>query len=413
MPSYNNGQYIRQALDSILDQEVNFSYQIIITDDCSQDDSPQIIKEYAARFPERILTLYSDENCRLFRNVLKALKVMDSEYFCVLDPDDYWTDKKRLQKAVDFLEQNPDYTIYATNTYTIYDNGFVRLKYNRPNIDRYTSTYEDFLKGKAILSTTIASTYRNIYFSDGIPDEFLQLTGTRFEEMFRADSARNLIHLIRGKAYFVNECIGYYRYHGKGLASSISEYERHITSAFAHIAFFEFFGKRNESDYIRIIKNLYTSAVKLYLQLLVSEKIPIMTEQYMEYFKTVMEWLQEHRGLEEEIRIPFSLERFGEMAHRKTVLWGTGLEAERIIAQYHIPINHDTFFIDNDSRKQGTEFMGKLIKAPDALLNDTEALLIIASSYYKEIIEQIRKQNLCTEDRIINIYDYERNGIWS
>ena len=91
MPSYNNGQYIRQALDSILEQEVNFSYQIIITDDCSQDNSIQIIKEYEAKYPERILALYSDKNCRLFRNVLKALQKMDSEYFCVLDPDDYWT----------------------------------------------------------------------------------------------------------------------------------------------------------------------------------------------------------------------------------------------------------------------------------------------------------------------------------
>lgn len=413
MPSYNNGQYIRQALDSILEQEVNFSYQIIVTDDCSQDDSPQIIEEYAQKYSNKILALYSEKNCRLFQNVLKALKKMDSEYFCVLDPDDYWTDKKRLQKAVDFLEQNLDYTIYATNAYIIYDDGGVKLKYNRPNIDKYTSSYEDFLKGKAMLSTTIASTYRNIYFSDGIPDEFLQLTGTQFEEMFRADSARNLIHLIRGKAYFVNECVGYYRYHGKGLISSISEYERYITSAFAHIGYFEFFGMRNKADYIRIIKCLYTTAVKLYFQSLAYEKIPIMKKTYMEYFRKVMEWLQEHQILEEEIRIPFSLERFGEMAHRKTVLWGTGLEAERIIAQYHIPIKDDTFFIDNDIQKQGMEYMGRSIKAPQVLCDETEALLIIVSSYYKEIIEQIRKQNLCTEDRIINIYDYEKNGIWS
>ena len=55
MPSYNNGQYIRQALDSILMQEVDFDYQIIITDDCSQDDSPEIIKEYESKYPEKIL----------------------------------------------------------------------------------------------------------------------------------------------------------------------------------------------------------------------------------------------------------------------------------------------------------------------------------------------------------------------
>jgi len=413
MPSYNNGQYIRQALDSILEQEVNFNYQIIITDDCSQDDSPQIIKEYAGRYTDKILALYSDKNCRLFQNMLKALKKMDSEYFCVLDPDDYWTDKKRLQKAVDFLSKHPDYTIYASNGEKIFNDGSVEIYHRYPNITTITSTYADFLEGRAVLSNTLASTYRNVYFSDGIPNEYSALVGTKFEEMFRADSFRNLIHLKRGKAYFINESIGCARRHGKGLASSLSEYERYITSAFAHVAFFDFFGKKNEADYVRIIKNLYTTAVKLYLQALVSEKMPKMTEQYMEYFKTVMEWLQEHQMCGAVIRIPFSLERFGEMAHRKTILWGTGLEADRMIAQYHIPIHQDTFFVDNDSQKQGMEFMGKLIKPPEALRNETDALLIIVSSYYKEIVEQIKKQNLCTEDRIINIYDYEKNGIWN
>lgn len=412
MPSYNNGQYIRQALDSILEQEVNFHYQIIITDDCSQDDSPQIIQEYEQKYPEKILALYSEQNQRLFRNVLKALKKMDSEYFCVLDPDDYWTDKKRLQTAIDFLDEHPDYTIYATNEYKLFNDGTVSVYHNYHGVTTKTSTYMDFLKGKAVLSNTPASTYRNVYFSNGIPREYLEVVGTRFEEMFRADFARNLIHLKLGKAYFVNQCIGYVRYHGKGLASSLMEYEKYITSAYAHIALFEFFGKINETEYVRIISNLYTTAVKLYFYYIISKKIPIMTEQYMEYFRTVMEWLQEHQ-ITEETRLPFSLERFSEMAHRKTILWGTGLEADRMISLYHIPIHHDTFFVDNDSQKQGNEYMGRVIKSPEALLDEKDAILIIVSSYYKEIMKQIKEQNLCTDNRIVNIYDYEIYGIWS
>ena len=126
-----------------------------------------------------------------------------------------------------------------------------------------------------------------------------------------------------------------------------------------------------------------------------------------------MEWLQEHQILEREIRLPFSLERFSEMAHRKTILWGTGLEADRIISRYHIPIHHDTFFVDNDSQKQGKEFMGKIVKAPESLLDEKNAILIIVSSYYEEIMKQIKEQNLCTYNRIVNIYDYEKYGIWS
>ncbi len=411
VPSYNNGQYIRQALDSILMQKVTFDYQIIITDDCSQDDSQNIIREYELKYSNKILALYSDKNCRLFQNVLKALKKMDSEYFCVLDPDDYWTDDMRLQKAVSFLDKNPQYTIYGTNAYKLYNDGTTEPYYNRPTIHEYTSTYEDYLKRKSVLSNTFASTYRNVYFSDGIPKEYSDLIGTQFEEMFRADSARNLIHLKRGKAYFLNESVGYSRRHGKGLASRLTEYERHITVAFAHIGFFKFFGEKYESDFEIIIKSEYQEAVKSYFQDLVSGTIPMMSELYKTYFNIIMEWLQIHQTQISNIRIPFSLEVFSEMAHKKTIIWGTGIAASRFIEQYHIPIHSDTFFVDNNTHKQGSKFMGKLIKSPEAIRSEEDALIIIASSYYKEILEQIKEQGLCSYDKIINIYDYERNMV--
>ena len=55
--------------------------------------------------------------------------------------------------------------------------------------------------------------------------------------------------------------------------------------------------------------------------------------------------------------------------------------------------------------------MGKLIKSPEAIRSEEDALIIIASSYYKEILEQIKEQGLCSYDKIINIYDYERNMV--
>lgn len=412
MPSYNNGQYIRQALDSIIMQKVDFDYQVIITDDASQDDSPQIIREYKKKYSDKIMALYSNTNYQLFRNMLKALEKMNSEYFCVLDPDDYWTDDKRLQKAVDFLDANPEYTIYGTNAYKLYNDGTVENYYDRPNIDTYSSTFEDFLNGKAVLSNTFCSTYRNVYFSDGIPGEYMALAGSCYEEIFRADSARNLIHLRRGKAYFVNEYVGYSRRHGKGLTSSLLEYERYIKSAFAHIGFFDFFGKEHEKEYVQMVRSLYTIAVKEFCKWLVRGKIPKLSRQYEGYFCTVMEWLQIHEPKSTETyHIPFSLERFSEMSYRKIIIWGTGLEAPRIIETYHIPIRDDTLFVDNDSSKQGKQFMGKPIKSPDVIKEEQNALILIASTYYKDILRQIKEEELCTDDRIINIYSYEKFSI--
>lgn len=413
MPSYNNGQYIRQALDSILSQKVNFNYQIIITDDCSRDDSPQIIKGYEIKYPDKILALYSDENCGLFRNVLKAYKKMNSEYFCVLDPDDYWTDSKRLQKAVDFLDENRDYTIYATNLHKLYNDGSTEIKYYRPGMDTHTSTYEDFLNGKEVLSCTPSSTYRNVYFVDGIPSEYLALIGTKFEESFRADTARNLLHLINGKAFFVNESIGCCRYHGKGLASSKTEYERYALSALANIGYYEFFGEKNENEYVKKIKGLFKQAVKKYLLELANGGMPILSGDCREHFRIVMEWLQVHVIEDGYTRLPFSLNRLWDMSNKKVIIWGTGSGAQKIIELYNIPLHNDTFFVDNNSKKQGTHFMGREVNPPNMIREQKDALVVIASSWYKEIIKQIHDEKLCEDDRIVNLYDYKENWIES
>lgn len=411
MPSYNNGIYIRQALDSILMQETGFNYQIIVTDDCSQDNSPEIIAEYEVKYPEKILALYSQKNCRLFCNVLKALEKMDSEYFCVLDPDDYWTDPKRLQKAVDFLDKNTDYTIYATNLYKIFNDGTIEIKYDRPGMNTHTSTYIDYLNGKAVLSCTPSSTYRNVYFSGGIPQEYLDLKGTLFEEIFRADTARNLLHLIKGKAYFVNEITGYCRYHGKGLASSLLKYEMALTSAFGHIGYYMFFGKQHEAEYVKLIKNAYKDAIKEYLSELINGNIPKLSKLYKEYLEVVVEWLQVHDKEKINNRIPFSLSKFSETFRKKTIIWGTGTLAVKIINEYNLPIHEDTFFVDNNPSKQGTNFMGKPVKAPCEIKKEKDYIVIIASSYYKEIIGQIEKEELCSNDMIVNIYDFRENWI--
>ena len=55
--------------------------------------------------------------------------------------------------------------------------------------------------------------------------------------------------------------------------------------------------------------------------------------------------------------------------------------------------------------------MGKPIEHPKKILEEKEALVIIASSYYEEIIRQIIDQGLCAKERIINIYDYEKNWV--
>lgn len=112
--SYNQKDYIKQALDSFLMQKTNFLYEIIINDDASTDGTRGIIEEYARKYPN-IQPVFHKENeyQKGKRNMIirYLLPLVKGKYIALCDGDDFWTDETKLQKQVDFLEANVDYSL--------------------------------------------------------------------------------------------------------------------------------------------------------------------------------------------------------------------------------------------------------------------------------------------------------------
>src|SRR5690606_29466173 len=107
--TYNHERYIQQAIESILNQEVNFSFKIIIADDGSKDQTVQIIQSYQEKYPDTIEILNHAQNYGVLANVLRIIPSVNAEYFGILDGDDHWTHTLKLQKQVDFLDQNKEF----------------------------------------------------------------------------------------------------------------------------------------------------------------------------------------------------------------------------------------------------------------------------------------------------------------
>ena len=105
---YNHGKYLRQMLDGLLMQETNFAYEIILHDDASTDNSQIIIKEYYEQYPEIIRPILQRENV-YSKGVNAVFDVMfpisRGNYIAICEGDDYWTDKKKLQKQYDLMEK--------------------------------------------------------------------------------------------------------------------------------------------------------------------------------------------------------------------------------------------------------------------------------------------------------------------
>lgn len=114
--TYNQKDYIRDALDGFVMQETNFSYEVIVHDDASTDGTTDIINEYATNYPKIIKPVIETEN-QWQRGGLKHIVAIMNEhyrhgkYIAFCEGDDFWTDSRKLQRQVDFLESHPDYSM--------------------------------------------------------------------------------------------------------------------------------------------------------------------------------------------------------------------------------------------------------------------------------------------------------------
>ena len=110
MVTYNHEKYIEDAIVSIIQQETEYAFELIIGDDASNDTTAQIIKKYARQYPEKIHAVLRKENLGATRNSYGILKRARGKYIAFCDGDDLWVDKYRIQKQIDFLDAHFEYS---------------------------------------------------------------------------------------------------------------------------------------------------------------------------------------------------------------------------------------------------------------------------------------------------------------
>lgn len=123
--TYNHEPYIRQAIDSVLSQQVNFPFEIIVSEDKSTDSTAEIVASYAERHPDRIRFIRSEVNLRDNEVLLRAMRIARGRYITFLDGDDYWVSPDKLQTQVDFMEAHPDSAITYHDVERVTDDGEV------------------------------------------------------------------------------------------------------------------------------------------------------------------------------------------------------------------------------------------------------------------------------------------------
>ena len=122
MISYNHEPYIKQAIEGVLMQKTAFPIELIIGEDFSSDNTRKICEEYEHLYPDKINLLPTEKNYGMMPNLIRTLNACAGKYIALCEGDDYWTDPLKLQKQVDFLEGNPEYSMCFTSANKYYQN---------------------------------------------------------------------------------------------------------------------------------------------------------------------------------------------------------------------------------------------------------------------------------------------------
>ena len=113
--TYNHVDFIRDAINSFINQKTTFNYEILIHDDCSTDGTTEILSEYEKKYPNLIRVIYESKN--QFSLEEKKALIMDltvpfakGKYIAICEGDDFWCDENKLQKQYDILESHEEYS---------------------------------------------------------------------------------------------------------------------------------------------------------------------------------------------------------------------------------------------------------------------------------------------------------------
>lgn len=215
MLAYNVEKYIEAAIEGVLRQKVDFSYELLIAEDCSKDNTRKICDSYASRFPGKIIVLPSDKNRGIAGNTARVFSECKGEYIAVCDSDDVWVDATKLKRQVAFLDANPRCGAVYTDVEIVTEDGTV------PVDDQYDFVRKKYRGGKI--------------FSELLKDNFINNSTTVFRRSFLAgytiDPDRGYtsydyllwLHIgSQAEIHFLNERTTQYRRHS-GSATSTDE----------------------------------------------------------------------------------------------------------------------------------------------------------------------------------------------
>ena len=214
MTTYNQERYVEKAIESAINQKANFTYEILIGDDCSTDKTKDICLNFAKKHPDKIRLEPRNKNIGLIDNYVDLLKKAKGKYIAFLEGDDYWIDNFKIQKQYDFLEQNDDYGLVFTNCFFLNEeNSEVNEKYKKPLQYNTGEIYNELLDANFITAITICFK-RDLIISRTLQDH-------QYLNKFKTIDYYVILTIARiSKIGYIEDVTSVYRVHNDSISNS-------------------------------------------------------------------------------------------------------------------------------------------------------------------------------------------------
>lgn len=170
MTTYNHERYIAEAIESVLRQQTSFGVEIVVGEDCSTDRTMAVVRDYERMYPDCIRVITAEENVGWRENYRRTIAAARGKYIALLDGDDYFTHRKKLQMQVELLEQNPDVGMCYTRSERRDEEGGVTLY---PETEDCPTTFEAMLRRNPAENCTVVARRELVeeYYAEIRPDE--------------------------------------------------------------------------------------------------------------------------------------------------------------------------------------------------------------------------------------------------
>ncbi|KRB55965.1 glycosyltransferase [Flavobacterium sp. Root186] len=209
--TFNHENFISETLNGFLIQKTTFPFEIIVHDDASTDNTASVINDFAAKYPLIIKPILQKENQYSKKEVNIwsdfTFPKAKGKYIALCEGDDYWIDELKLQKQVDFLENNTEYVITWTDFYTKKDAELISNDFNSTLPAVYTIDFNTLFKPYCTYTLT------SVFKKDAVdPFDY-----KKFE--YSKDNTLYALALCNGKGAFLNFQGAVYRWHSGGIYS--------------------------------------------------------------------------------------------------------------------------------------------------------------------------------------------------